>query len=160
MASLPDIIAYLIREYRTLRDEDLSTARLTKMVYLADWRSAILHKQQITNIHWFFDHYGPFVWDVQDAAKGNSALFTIEEAQTVYGSPKRVFRIKDQSFSPAIADNEKQILDHVLRETYALDWIRFIQLVYSTYPIMSSERFTYLDLAAKAFSYEKSRKSH
>lgn len=34
-----------------------SNARLTTVVYLADWKSALDPGQQITNIQWGFHHY-------------------------------------------------------------------------------------------------------
>jgi hypothetical protein len=39
MAELKDIIAYYCKQYP--HKAELSKARLTKMVYLADWKSAI-----------------------------------------------------------------------------------------------------------------------
>ncbi len=51
MAALKDIIAYYCDRYP--HKEELSKARLTKMVYLADWKSAIVHGKQISDIKWF-----------------------------------------------------------------------------------------------------------
>ncbi len=153
MATLSDIMAYLLREHSRLRNDAPSTARLTKMVYLADWKSAIQLGNQMTKINWFFDNYGPFVWDVQDTAKSRPDLFSIEESATVYGTPKRVFRLSNKSFSPLLSVEEIAILDHVLMQTYSLDWQDFINLVYSTYPVLSSERFTFIDLVKKAKAY-------
>jgi hypothetical protein len=39
MATLGDVMAYLCEHYP--HKDDLSKARLTKLVYLADWKSAI-----------------------------------------------------------------------------------------------------------------------
>ena len=76
--SLREIIAYILRFY--VNKEELSKYRLTKLVYLCDWCYAVSRGKQITNIHWFFDNYGPFVWDVIDIAKQeNQLLLDINE---------------------------------------------------------------------------------
>jgi hypothetical protein len=53
MARLRDVVAYLCHEYP--HKGELSKARLTKMVYLADWRSAIERGSQVTDIEWVFN---------------------------------------------------------------------------------------------------------
>ena len=44
-------------------------------------------------------------------------------------------------------------IDHVINETKNLNWDQFIRLVYSTFPIASAERYTYIDLIEKAKEY-------
>lgn len=151
MAELKEVMAYIIKKYP--RKADLSNARVTKMVYLADWRHLITYKSQITGISWYFDNYGPFVWDIKSTAENNPGLFTVQETTTPYGAPKTMFSIKDDNYSPALDSNEKRSLDHVIQETKDLSWSRFIRLVYSTYPIITSDRFTYIDLPKKVEEY-------
>ncbi|MFC0274215.1 Panacea domain-containing protein [Metabacillus herbersteinensis] len=44
------------------------------MVYLADWYSALKNGKQLTNIEWYFDHYGPYVVDVYNAVKEDQSI--------------------------------------------------------------------------------------
>ena len=48
MATLTDIIYYLISNYP--HKDELSNARVTKMVYLADWHAAVKLGHQLTYI--------------------------------------------------------------------------------------------------------------
>lgn len=132
---------------------ELSNARVTKMVYLADWHQAITHGKQITNINWFFDNYGPYVNDIKSEAESSPNLFNIINTANMYGQPKIMLSLKDQSYIPTLNDHVKASLDHVLQETQKMYWDSFIKLVYSTYPITSSNRYTHLNLAEKAAEY-------
>jgi len=65
MAAITDILAYILNRYP--HAQEMSNARITKMVYLADWKHAIDSHRQISSINWVFNNYGPFVWDVKNA---------------------------------------------------------------------------------------------
>jgi hypothetical protein len=151
MANLKDIMVYIIKKYPL--KSDLSNAKLTKMIYLADWRHAITYGRQISGIKWYFDNYGPFVWDIKDQALNDSELFIVEEVLNAYGSPKVIISMKEIQYEPEISNEEANSIDHVIETTKKLNWDQFIRLVYSTYPIISSEKYTYLDLSTKAKEY-------
>jgi len=152
MALLKDVIAYLIDNYPDSMKDELSNARLTKMVYLADWHSCINRRPQITNINWYFDNYGPFVHDIASTAKENPHIFQIEDGTNMYGGRKKSFTLA-KSYSPSLSEGEKKSLDHIIKVTKKLYWADFIKLVYGTHPIASSERYEYLDLKKKAEDY-------
>ncbi len=67
---------------------ELSNARLTKLVYLADWFSALADRKTMTNIEWVFNHYGPYVDDVINNVSF-TPYFTIITTETAYGSSKK-----------------------------------------------------------------------
>ncbi|MCE2930269.1 MAG: SocA family protein [Vampirovibrionales bacterium] len=151
MDTLKDTIYYLIDKYPY--KNELSNARLTKLVYLSDWHQAINRQKQITSIDWYFDNYGPFVWDVENTVKENNDLMVYEEHKTIFGSPKKLFKIIDKSYKPELSEEQKNSLDHVIEKTKSLNFNDFIKLVYSTYPIMTSERYSKLNLVEKAKDY-------
>ena len=72
MVKLIDIILYILKNYP--HKNELSNARLTKMIYLIDWRSAFDNGKQITNIKWYFDNYGSFVHDVEEEIVNHQEL--------------------------------------------------------------------------------------
>lgn len=153
-SNLKDVIAFILQEYPY--KNDLSNARMTKIIYLADWHQAINHKTQITNINWYFDNYGPFVPDVINEINANPSLFGVENTNNYYGGPKNLFILKlDNYKTTEITPTQKDSLSHVIEITKALTWDDFINLVYSTYPITSSERYSHLDLIQKANEYKK-----
>ncbi|MCY1304867.1 hypothetical protein D9M70_546400 [compost metagenome] len=80
-------------------------------------------------------------------------MFSIEQTQNIYGQYKKKFKILDKSYKPELSASERDALDHIIKVTQRLYWNDFIRLVYSTHPIASSERYTYLDLPKKAKEY-------
>ncbi len=151
MNKLKEIISYILIKYP--HKNEMSNARLTKMVYLSDWKQAIENKRQITNIEWYFDNYGPFVADVQNEIRDNPDAFECKETVNMFGRPKTLFSIKETSYIPRLTQSEKDAVDHVIKETQSLNWEDFINLVYSTHPISSSSRYSKLNLVSKANEY-------
>ena len=64
MARIKNVTAYLCAKYP--HKDELSKARVTKLVYLADWKSAQQNQKQLTKIDWYFHNYGPYVDAVVD----------------------------------------------------------------------------------------------
>ena len=157
MTELVDVISYLVQNYP--HKSELSKARLTKMVYLSDWKFSVDNNKQMTQLNWFFDNYGPFVWDVIDAINESPNLFTVEETKNSFGAEKSLIILKNQNHNPKISASEKQVLDFVIESTKRLNWNEFINLVYSTYPILTSKRYTNLNLPNLAVEYKKKIKS-
>ena len=156
MADLHDVMAFLVKGYP--HPDDLSNARLTKMIYLADWRAAITKGQQITAIAWPFNHYGPFVGDVIEEAH-TSDDFEVVRSQTVYGSPKQVVQLKRPNLDVHLEPWEEEALAHVISTTSELTWAKFIELVYSTYPVVTQDRYNRLDLVQLANDYRELMKT-
>ena len=152
-AKLQNVMAYIIKKYPDGLASEMSNARLTKMVYLVDWKNALEQGNQITDIKWYFDNYGPFVTDIEKAAKTNSSIFVIDLGSNMYGQPKKTFRLRNSNIDIFLNENEKNSIKAVIEETRKLYWKDFIKLVYSTHPVASSERYTYLNLVEKAKEY-------
>ena len=150
MAELIDVITYLCTRYPN--KHDLSTARLTKLTYLADWKSALERDEQMTSIQWVFDQFGPFVYDVKDAAVADPA-FLVEDTMNMYGAPKTVIKLVRDRAYPSLSNEEQDILDWVVETSSKMTWNAFIRLIYSTYPIMSQDRGIKLDLVELAHEY-------
>ncbi len=151
MATTRDALAFLLREYPYA--SDLSNARVTKMVYLADWHHAVTHGSQITDIQWFFDNHGPFVWTVKDVASQNPGLFRVADSINYFGARKCEITLLNRDVNPVIKESEAASIRHIVQATKEFDWDTFIRLVYSTYPIVNSPRYSHLNLVAKAAEY-------
>lgn len=149
MANLKDVMAYILSVYP--KKVDLTKGRLTKIIYLADWKAAMEQQSQVTEIKWFFDHYGPFVHDVGDMARHDSA-FKVAHDRTRSGHD--IFLIElVQEYKPKLSEQEKKYLDFAIQATHAYSWDDFIRLVYSTYPIRTQARYTNLNLVELAKDY-------
>ncbi|PBI87609.1 hypothetical protein BKP42_61730 [Rhodococcus erythropolis] len=157
MSKLGDVLVYFCDKYP--HKSELSKARLTKMVYLADWRSSIDHGVQITDLRWVFNHYGPYVVEVISEAERNPRLETAD-TQNFFGSSKTIVRRKvGTAPQTTLTDDERAVLNTVIRATEKLNYQDFIQLVYSTYPVVTQKRYQELDLPALAEIYNRGKAS-
>jgi len=153
MSKLREIIRYFCQNYPN--KNELSKARLTKMVYLADWKAAKRFKKQLTNIKWFFNYYGPYVDDVFREANTDPYL-DIQIQKTMFGDTKTIIMPKQKIDIFNLTPEEQNILDEVINETKTLYWDQFINLVYSTTPVRMQDKFSSLDLVKYATIKDKS----
>ena len=150
-------MAYIVNKYPN--KSELSKARLTKLVYLADWFSALLDDKQMTDIEWVFNHYGPYVDDVSNIATFDSDFSIIPE-KTIYGGDKYVISYSGNDIDSELSDREKAIIDAIIDKTKVMYFNDFIDYVYSTYPVSSNERYSYLDLEFLAKEYKASKSAN
>lgn len=143
MKKLRSIIRYFCAKYP--HSQELSNARLTKMVYLADWESAKKNQKQMTGIDWYFNNYGPFVDDVREASLEDTKINVISTTN-MYGMRKTQMEFKGESGEWDLDVAEISILDSVINVTAPKYWNDFIRYVYSTYPIKNNPRYSSLDL--------------
>lgn len=153
MNKLAQIIAYYCLNYPY--PQELSDARLTKMVYLSDWFASLSLGHQLTEVAWYFNHYGPYVDDISATAQAYSNLFKISFDQNYYGNTKKTIQYVGDSSLINIDINSKIILDTVMERTKHMYFNDFISFVYSTYPITKNDRYAYLNLPELAREYNK-----
>lgn len=149
MAALRDVMAWIIKNYP--HQGELSNARLTKMVYLSDWHHTVYSNARMTEIDWYFDNHGPFVWDVKNKAAEERDWFRIVETTNMYGSRKILIKLRKKDDEDIdISDSEKSSIAKMIDRTKGLYWDDFITFVYSTFPVLVSEKYSQLDLDALA----------
>lgn len=156
---LLDVMIFILKSYPDRLASEMSNARFTKMVYLSDWKNAIDNGEQITDIEWYFDNYGPFVSDVEKTAKSRPDIFKIVIGTNMYGQPKKTFQLQNEQVHVDLSDAEKHSISAVSDETKKLYWNEFIKLVYSTHPVASAERYSYLNLTEMAKDYNQIKTS-
>jgi len=149
MNKLRDIIAHFALRYPDKLE--LTNDRMTKMVYLADWLGAVNYGRTFTRVRWYFDN-GPYTKDVVNTASSDHRL-TVEKVDGFLNSPRTLIGLTDYDYMPELDDTCKKVLDYVISTTQSLNWDKFVDLIYSTFPIISSERHTYLELSKLADEY-------
>lgn len=154
MNRLQNIIAYLCLNYPY--PNELSNSRLTKLVYLADWGSALADERQLTNIQWLFNHYGPYVDDIKEAVEYSND-FVFQSDSNMFGSSKNIIRFRGDLYNLNLSHRDKTILDLVMERTKSMYYNDFIDYVYSTYPVHSQNRYSHLDLVSLAREYKHRR---
>lgn len=155
MNKLQSIVAYLCLNYP--HKSELSKARLTKLVYLADWFSAVVSGKQMTGITWLFNHYGPYVDDVVNSISGVYG-FSVSRESNAYGTTKDVISFDGNGNGIDLTATDCAILDAVMKNTQNLTFNGFIDYVYSTYPVQSHERYSTLDLESLAKEFKQKSK--
>lgn len=149
--SLLKVIAYICSKYPY--KADLSKARLNKILYLSDWKSALEKSSSITGINWKFNHYGPYVDEIVDLIRNNPD-FDVESTWNFYGQPKEIIKLVNEEYDIQIDQSSKEIIDGIIDKTSKLNFRDFIDLVYSTYPVVSQQKGTDLDLVLLANKYK------
>jgi len=149
---LNDLVRYIVKYY-PYKDE-LSKARLNKLIYLIDWKSAIDNQEQMSDIEWIFNHYGPYVSDIETRLLLDDR-FDIEKTTNFYGSEKNIIKIKSDTDFKEPNEKQKKVMDFIIDATKGMYWNKFINTVYSTYPIQHSQRGEQLDLVKLANEYKK-----
>ncbi len=153
MNYLQSMVAYFCLYYP--HAGELSKARVTKLVYLADWFSALLRNRQMTNIHWVFNHYGPYVDDVIDAVRYRND-FELVRLENMHGANKEVVSFRGDPDAISLHPADQDILDWIINKTQPMYFNEFIDFVYSTYPVASNERYSTFDLVDIAQEYRRS----
>ncbi len=115
MNILAQVMAYYCLTYP--HPQELSDARLTKMVYLSDWFSALSLGDQITDISWYFNHYGPYVEDVLTTAQRYPDLFKVSLEQNYYGNTKKIIQYVGSSSLITLNEQTKTAVDSLIELT-------------------------------------------
>jgi hypothetical protein len=156
VAQLKHIMAWILKNYP--HGHEMSNARLTKMVYLCDWHHTVYSGERMTSIDWYFDNHGPFVWDVKDEAVERPKWFRLVSTTNMYGSRKTLVELVKKDYSgDGLSYTEKDSIAKIIERTKSLFWDDFITFVYSTYPILNSEKYSHLKLEALADRFRKEK---
>lgn len=146
-----DLVRYILKNYP--HAQELSKARLNKIIYLIDWKFALNYEQQLTNITWLFNHYGPYVNIIEEQIQEDSR-FKLVSTQNIYGNEKNIIELATDEGFIEPNDREKEVIEFIIEKTRKFYWDKFINLVYSTYPIISQEKGSYLNLVELAKEYK------
>lgn len=149
---LLEVIQYLTQNYKG-DGIGLSVSKLSKLVFLADWKSAINNRKQITNIQWTLHYSGPFCDEVSSENITKTSGLRIYVKQTLeHVEVDTVILTKPPVYSD-LNEKYKLILNIVLKNTQYLRWPEFLDFVYGTFPFEVSEPFTPIDLVELAEFY-------
>ena len=89
---------------------------------------------------------------IREAA--NSTVLQVVPSTTNFGNKKKVIRLINPRAEVTPETWQKEILDEVIKISSNLNFKELLDLVYSTYPIMSQPKESMLDLTALAQEYQ------
>lgn len=122
------------------------------MLYLADWRSCLVNNKQLTDLVWMLTYFGPNADRIETHLLFED-LFRIEVLSDSSGEEKEIVYLVQMNYNPLLSIEECSVLDHVIYQTKNLRWKDFLRLVFSTYPVISTENYRELDLVSLANEY-------
>ena len=143
---LRNVLLYIVKNYPY--GADLTKTRITKLVYLIDWEYTKKYGKQMTEISWYFDHYGPYVSDVLDEADEDKTV-SIKSTFSNFGTIKYIVRPKydkELIHYEGLDVSEIEVINEVFENTKMLSWNQFINYVYDTPPIKESRKYSHLYL--------------
>lgn len=109
-------------------------------------RRFVSAKSELLSLKWLLNHYGPYVDDVVKLAR-DSTDFNLIITRNAYGSVKERLEFVGSEFTNGVLDSkELEVIDEVVRETDPSYFNNFINLVYNTYPVKESNKYSILDL--------------
>jgi hypothetical protein len=154
----PEKIAAIGRYFLAQLDK-LPKARCVKLFYLLDWKAALASGKAITGLTWYYHHFGPYLPEVVDMLVDSGDII-LHQQDNAMGSEAEYLTLKAPKASKTREDclskEEQNLADEVITATKDLSFTDFIKLVYSTYPIRISQKYTELDLPRLAKSYQPS----
>ena len=132
-ATLLAIIRTLVK--KTARTDNRQIALL---VYLVDWRSALMHGRQATTIQWRLDLRGPKTRGIEDIVR------SVRAERSGVGSVLKGIRRKS---SPELDASTASALDHVLATTAKMPFQELSRNVLATWPVLQSSAESGRDIA-------------
>lgn len=150
MTALAEVLSYLLN--RGAIREGVPPSRLARMLYLADWRAAILELPPVSPVRWTLGPFGPKSDEISEALRNNPDKFDFVEVG-MEQAPKKLVLPKTTEIIPPLSDVDKQILDFVIDKTRQLGSGQLLRLVFSTYPVLKGAQGGDLDLQQLADEY-------
>lgn len=136
----------------------LPKGRLVKLFYLLDWKTALASGKTITGLQWCYNHFGPYLPQVVDMLADSDDI-VLHQQNSAMGSEAEYLKLKSTEVSneelECLSEDERKLADEVIAATKDLNFTDFIKLVYSTYPIRISQKYTELDLPVLAKNYQE-----
>ena len=118
------------------------------------WQQGFDFVKLLPDPGWKFNHFGPYVDDVINLAKADPRFVVLAD-KNVYGRRKDRIALRSAFQPETLTPEDRAALDHVIEKTRRLSWEEFIRLIYSTYPVLVSERHSELDLVRLAGKYRQ-----
>lgn len=142
MNPLADIHAAICKHYPW----GISRSRLVKTAFLVNWESVRLHGRQASDARWYWDREaGPTTRDIDEILE--KPPFRIVHGATAAGAPLELVMVPGR-YMARIPDDVATLTRQVVSRYGAMHAREFLQVVYSTRPLLAGRRGYPLDLTA------------
>jgi uncharacterized phage-associated protein len=131
---LEDAITYLI----ATATQALSRTQLVKLLYFADLRSYELRQEPITGVNWRWHHFGPFAREIYAAVQTLDMRdeLRVDVTHNYFGHVEYRLMLGTQAgYFGALRDDDRGLIESVLREFESIPPSRLAELSYYTLPM-------------------------
>jgi Protein of unknown function (DUF4065) len=153
LATVRDVLSYICTKHPN--PLALTINHINKIIYLADWKSAIVRGRQVTGLTWRIDDSGPHAPQINTVLEQESA-FELITSGGAFRIPTERLQLRSGIGWKTLDAKDKEILDFVLKTASSKYFGDFVRLVYSTFPVLNSpDSDEHLDLVALAAQYKE-----
>lgn len=147
ISKIESLLVYICAKYPYKKE--LSVRRLIHTIYLCDWLSVLIHDKQVSDVKWYFDHYGPDSKDITQIITHNAKIFKeinsgttridniINLQKSIIGKCLFLFELDNDS---------KKIINKIINKTKHIYSNELMNLVYNTEPVSYGIRYQNMDL--------------
>ena len=151
-------LIYYIVSYCEQNNIEITLYRLYRTVYLIDWIFCINRDKQFTDIIWFFDNYCPYSKKILSLLSNNNDLFSLTKIVDKQGIPRIKIILLKKGLIIDFSEDERYIINFVLSKTSKFSQDELKNLVYSTYPLKTTKRYSFFNILEKARKYKELKK--
>jgi hypothetical protein len=126
---------------------------LTKMVYLVDWRHAIVTGKQFTEIKWRCEEYGPVSHEIITTLTNNS----VTELRETEGADGNVRIYAKDGIVYSLDPAAKEAIDLVIKITRDSGESEMQKIINSTFPVLAGQLNVPLDFTSLVKQYKEAR---
>ena len=115
--------------------------RLSYILYLTDWSSAVVQGRRVTTLKWLLSAHGPRA-EAVDGFLANSREFKLMGAK----GPSAIVLFEGLPPFPSLNKADSRIIQEIIRVTEDLNWSQMQRLIHQSDPVMFGRIDQDLDL--------------
>jgi len=144
---LKELVLYIVDQVADL-DGYTTTIRLVKYIYLIDLEHYRRYGKKLTDLRWFYHHYGPYAFALPKIGRSIGFDLRQEEFETQSGKKGRVFRVREpQDLPEGLSFSVASMINGLLQIWANQDTSELLAYVYKTEPMIKGTRGQELDFS-------------
>lgn len=144
---LGQLVLYIVNQVTELGGYT-TTIRLVKFLYLIDLEHYRRYGKKLTDLKWFFYHYGPYAFALPEVGKRLGFDLEQEEFETLKGKFGRIFRVREpQELPKGLRYSVESMITGLLQVWADQETPDLLSYVYKTEPMVHGIRGQELDFS-------------
>lgn len=128
---------------------DVGRERVHFLLFLAAWRLSLSKDQTLSSLRWICNDIGPYSETIDNVLRSDDRLKVFVSSDS--SSAERILVIRKED--PVLSEIFRNHIDQLIERYGKTSFLDLSKLVFSTYPILASNRGYPMDLPALAKAY-------